>query len=84
VNWWRRLFQRRLLDEQLDREIEDHLVRRTADLVAEGVDPGEATHRARLEFGMREAPVGLKISCRTVVTACAYCIVVPDSRCSRC
>jgi predicted permease len=61
MSWIRRLFGRSRAEVELDRELGDHLARRTADLVASGVEPGEARRRAALEFGGVE---GVKEECR--------------------
>lgn len=51
MTWWRRLFARRRLDEQLDKELRFHLEQHTADLIANGHDPAEARRMARLDLG---------------------------------
>ena len=45
--WWRRA----ALDRDLSRELADHIDRRTRDLVAAGLEAGDARRRARLEIG---------------------------------
>jgi predicted permease len=51
MSWWRRLFGRRRLDAQLEKELRFHLDQHTADLIASGHDPAEARRRARLDLG---------------------------------
>src|SRR5262245_9194807 len=51
MNLLRRIFNRRLLEADLDRELKDHVERRIAELIEKGADPMEAARRARLEFG---------------------------------
>jgi putative ABC transport system permease protein len=51
MKWWRHVRTRHELDDQLDRELRDHVERLTADYVAAGLAEGDARRRARLEFG---------------------------------
>jgi putative ABC transport system permease protein len=51
MKWWPRVRTRHELDDQLDRELGDHVERLTADYVAAGMAEGDARRRARLEFG---------------------------------
>jgi len=51
VNWRDWLRARRRADEDLAEELQAHLELQTRKHVAAGVDPEEARHRARLEFG---------------------------------
>jgi predicted permease len=51
MTWLRRLFGHKRLERELDKELSYHIERRTADLIAAGIDPQEAAYRARLEFG---------------------------------
>jgi hypothetical protein len=51
MKWWRHVRTRLELDDQLDRELRDHVERLTADYVAAGLAEGDARRRARLEFG---------------------------------
>jgi len=51
MNWWHRLFRRRKLDEELERELRFHLEQHTSDLIAEGHSPEEAARRARVALG---------------------------------
>src|SRR5678816_1492087 len=50
---WRRYltFWRPDVRKDVDDELRFHLDERTADLIAEGLTPSEAAHRARAEFG---------------------------------
>ena len=57
----RSLFRRPQVDQDLDEEIRDHLERRTADYVAQGLTPEEARYAARREFGGTEQ---IKEECR--------------------
>jgi predicted permease len=50
-SWWRALTQRSRLDEDMAAEMDGHIERYAADLVARGVEPAEARRRARIEFG---------------------------------
>ncbi len=59
--WLQRLFRREQTEKQLDAELRFHLERQIADYIAAGMNPEEALHRARLEFG---APEGIKQDCR--------------------
>jgi putative ABC transport system permease protein len=47
----RSLFRRRRADQDLEEEFRDHLERRAADYVAQGMPPEEARYAARREFG---------------------------------
>jgi predicted permease len=47
----KRLFHRARLENELDKELSDHLERRAADLIAGGMAAAEARRQARLEFG---------------------------------
>jgi len=49
------------LEHDLAKELAYHVERRTAELVAEGVDPREAARRVRLEFGGADE---IKEACR--------------------
>ena len=51
MNCWRRLASRGRLEEQLDKELRFHLEQHAADLMARGVDPGEARRQARRDLG---------------------------------
>jgi predicted permease len=61
MNWWGRLLHRSKLEDQLEKELRDHLDRHAADLVAQGLSPDEARRRARLELG---GPGQVKEECR--------------------
>jgi predicted permease len=61
MTWWQRLWRRKKLEEQLDKELRFHLDRHAADLVAGGQKPGEARRQARLALGGLEQ---VKESCR--------------------
>ena len=49
--WMRRLWRRRQLEHELDKELRFHLERQVEDLVAKGVDPQQARRQAKLTFG---------------------------------
>ena len=51
MTWWQRVWRRRQLDEQLDKELSFHLDQHTRDLIAGGQDPLEAQRQARLALG---------------------------------
>src|ERR1044072_3054442 len=51
MKWWHRLFRRRKLDEELERELSFHLDQHTSDLMAQGYSPEEARRRARIALG---------------------------------
>ena len=61
MNWWHRLWRRKQMEEQLDKELRFHLEQHTADLIARGHAPEEARRRARLLFG---GPEQVKEECR--------------------
>jgi putative ABC transport system permease protein len=63
MRWYQRFFRRNLTEKHLDAELRFHLEQRIADLVTEGMAPGEARRRARLEFGGLDQ---LKEECRDV------------------
>src|SRR4029450_6413911 len=51
MTWWRRLFRRSKMEEELEKELSFHLEQHAADLVAQGRDPEEARRHARLALG---------------------------------
>jgi predicted permease len=61
MSWWQRLWRRKQMEEQLDKELCYHLDQHTADLVAQGHDPVEAQRLARLALG---GPEQVKEECR--------------------
>ena len=61
MTWLFRLFRRRHLEEQLDKEVRFHLDQHAADLIARGDRPDEAVRKARLAFG---GPQQVKEECR--------------------
>src|SRR5215510_8833520 len=61
MSWWRRLWLRRKMEEELEKELRFHLDQHTADLIAQGLDPLEARRRARLALG---GPEQVKERCR--------------------
>jgi hypothetical protein len=61
MSWWRRLWLRKKMEEELEKELRFHLDQHTADLIAQGLDPEEARRRARLSLG---GPEQVKEQCR--------------------
>lgn len=61
MTWWQRLFHRRKLEEQLDKELRFHLDQYTNDLIARGRDPEEARREASVVLG---GPEQVKETCR--------------------
>ncbi len=61
MNWWSRLWRRKKLEDDLERELRFHLDQHTADLIAQGLDPEDARRRARLALG---GPEQAKERCR--------------------
>ncbi len=51
MSWWKRLWRRKQMEEQLERELRFHREQYTADLVERGRDPEEARREARLVLG---------------------------------
>jgi putative ABC transport system permease protein len=54
MSWWRRFRSRVALDRDLDRELQDHLERRTQALIAAGLTPAQARRQALVERGGAE------------------------------
>lgn len=52
--WWKSLFRKRVLDQQLDSELSFHIEELTNANIAAGLAPHEARRRAILEFGGHE------------------------------
>src|SRR5438132_9406330 len=63
MTWWQRLFYRRKMETELDKELRFHLDQHIADLIANGHDPEEARRKARLALGGLEQ---VKEKCRDV------------------
>ena len=61
MSWWRRLWARRRLEEQLEKELRFHLDQHTTDLIARGHDPRSARRLAVLALG---GPEQVKENCR--------------------
>src|SRR5258708_40322844 len=51
MTWWHRLWRRRQMEEQLEKELRFHLDQHASDLIAHGHDPGEARRQARIAIG---------------------------------
>ena len=54
-SWWRALTGQSRLAGEMASEMDGHMERYAADLMARGVEPGEARRRARIEFGSTAA-----------------------------
>jgi predicted permease len=61
MTWWHRLWRRRQMEEQLEKELRFHLDQHTTDLIARGHDAEEARRQARLMLG---GPEQVKEECR--------------------
>jgi hypothetical protein len=61
MSWLRRLWLRKKMEEELEKELRFHLDHHTADLIAQGHAPEEARRRARLALG---GPDQVKEQCR--------------------
>src|SRR5262249_12708007 len=61
MTWWHRLWRRRKMEKQLEKELRFHLDQHTADLIGQGLDPEEARRRARFALG---GPEQVKENCR--------------------
>ena len=61
MNWFSRLWRRNQMEQQLEKELQDHIERHTNELIADGYAPEEARRRARLELG---GPEQVKERCR--------------------
>ncbi len=61
MNWWKRLWRRKQMEEQLDKEMRFHIEQHTSELIARGHDPEEARRAARLALG---GPEQVKEDCR--------------------
>ncbi len=61
MTWWHRLYRRKEMEEQLDKELRFHIDQYAADLIERGHDPVEARRQARLALG---GPEQVKETCR--------------------
>src|SRR5258707_6351662 len=61
MSWWHRLWRRKQMEEQLEKELRFHIDQHTNDLIAQGLDPVEAQRQARLTLG---GPEQVKEGCR--------------------
>src|SRR4029453_19283977 len=59
--WVQRLWRRKKMEEDLERELRFHLDQHTADLIAQGLDTEEARRRSSLALG---GPEQVKEKCR--------------------
>jgi predicted permease len=59
--WWKRLWRRKHVEEQLDKELSFHLDQHTEDLIARGLHPERAMREARIVLGGLEQ---VKEQCR--------------------
>jgi len=73
----RRLWQKPLVERQLDSELKFHLEKQIADYVSSGLPPEEARRRASLEFGGVER---FKEECREARWEHHLDIIVQDFR----
>lgn len=61
MTWWHRLWRRKQLEEQLEKELRFHIDQHAADLITRGHDPAEAGREARIALG---GPEQVKEICR--------------------
>src|SRR5467141_5349688 len=61
MTWWQRLWRRRKMEEQLEKELRFHLDQHASELIAQGRAPDEARREARLSLG---GPELVKEKCR--------------------
>src|SRR2546430_4487918 len=61
MNWWKRLFRRTKMENQLEKELRFHLDQHASDLIAHGLSPDEARRQSRLALG---GPEQVKENCR--------------------
>jgi predicted permease len=61
MNWWQRLWRRKTMESQLEKELRFHLDAHAAQLIAQGHLPEEAQRQARLSLG---GPEQVKEQCR--------------------
>jgi predicted permease len=61
MNWWQRLWRRRQMEEQLDKELRFHLEQHVTELISRGHDPVEARRLAMIAIG---GPEQVKEECR--------------------
>ena len=47
MTWWQRLWRRRKMEDQLEKELRFHLDQHASELIARGHDPQEAQRQAR-------------------------------------
>jgi len=61
MNWWSRLWRRKRMEEQLEKELRFHLDQHASDLIARGHSPAQAQREARIALG---GPEQVKERCR--------------------
>lgn len=61
MSWWSRLFRRKQMEDQLEKELRFHLDQHASDLIAEGHNPAQAGRQARMALG---GPEQVKERCR--------------------
>ena len=61
MTWWHRVWRRRTMEAQLDKELRFHVDQHEAELIAQGCAPEDARRRARLALG---GPEQVKEECR--------------------
>jgi putative ABC transport system permease protein len=77
MKWLDRLFRKRTRESQLDAELRFHIEQKTADLIAQGVEPTEARRRAMAKLGGIEA---VKQEYRESRATCFFESVLQDTR----
>jgi predicted permease len=61
MSWWTRLYRRKQMEDQLERELSFHLDQHASDLIDRGHTPDQARRQARLALG---GPEQVKEKCR--------------------
>ena len=61
MTWWHRMWRRKQMEDQLEKELRFHLDQHAADLIARGKHPKEARKQARIAIG---GPEQVKEQCR--------------------
>ena len=54
MNWWQRFMRRAEMDEQLTRELRAHIEQHTDELVAGGMERGEARRGSKILLVVKE------------------------------
>ncbi len=61
MKWWQRVWRRRRMEEQLEKELRFHIEQHASELIEHGCDPEQARRQARLALG---GPEQVKEQCR--------------------